>query len=107
MFYVVVKKYLFIWLYQVLAVAHGLSIYSTWAPEHAGSVVVTCRLSCLMTCEILVPGPGIEPTSPTLEGGFLTTGPLGKFQRDLLLMSAMGREVRNSITLLTNLTPLE
>ena len=68
-------KKIFIWLYQALVVAHGLSSYSTWAPEHAGSVVVTCRLSCLTTWEILVPRPGIEPMSPTLEGGFLTTGP--------------------------------
>ena len=28
-----------------------------------------------MACGILAPQPGIEPTSPTLEGGFLTTGP--------------------------------
>ena len=25
-----------------------------------------------------LPGPGIEPVSPALAGGFLTTGPLGK-----------------------------
>ena len=31
-------------------------------------------------CGILVLGPGIEPTSPVLEGEFLTTGPPGKFQ---------------------------
>ena len=28
---------------------------------------------------ILVSQPGIEPTSPALEGGFLTTGPPEKF----------------------------
>ena len=28
---------------------------------------------------ILVTQPGIEPTSPALEGGFLTTGPPEKF----------------------------
>lgn len=27
---------------------------------------------------ILVPGPGIEPVSPALEGGFLSTGIPGK-----------------------------
>ena len=27
---------------------------------------------------ILVPRPGIKPTSPALEGGFLTLGPPGK-----------------------------
>ena len=29
-------------------------------------------------CGILIPQPGIEPVSPALEGGFLTTGPPGK-----------------------------
>ena len=32
-----------------------------------------------ITHGILVPQPGIEPTSPALEGGFLTTGPPEKF----------------------------
>ena len=45
---------------------------------HVGSVVVACRLSCFMTCGILLPQPGIEPTFPALQGGFLTTGPPGK-----------------------------
>ena len=31
-----------------------------------------------------IPGPGIELTSPTLVGGFLTTGPPGKSRRRLL-----------------------
>ena len=29
-------------------------------------------------CEILAPQPGIEPTSPVMEGEVLTTGPPGK-----------------------------
>ena len=29
-------------------------------------------------CGVLVPGSGIEPQSPALEGGFLTTGPPGR-----------------------------
>ena len=37
------------------------------------SLVVVCRLSCPLACAILVPQPGIKPTSPALEGGFLTT----------------------------------
>ena len=36
------------------------------------------RLSCPKACGILVPWPGIKPMSPTLEGRFLTMGPLGK-----------------------------
>ena len=43
-----------------------------------GSVVVAHGLSCLAACGILVPWPGIEPVSPALEGGILTTGPTGK-----------------------------
>ena len=35
-------------------------------------------LTCSAAREILVPRPGMEPTSPALEGGFLTTGPPGK-----------------------------
>ena len=55
-----------------------LSSCGAWAPECVGSVAVAHRFSCPMACGILVPRPGIEPTSPALEGGFLTTGPPGK-----------------------------
>ena len=48
------------------------------APGCVGSVVVVHRLSRLTACRILVPQPGIEPTSPALEGGFFTSGPPGK-----------------------------
>ena len=47
--------------------------------RHSGSVLVVCRLSCPKVCEILVHQPRIEAVSPALEGGFLTTGPPGKF----------------------------
>ena len=46
--------------------------------QGAGSAAVAPGLSFPMACGILVPQPGIEPASPTLEGGFLTTGPTGK-----------------------------
>ena len=32
-----------------------------------------------------VPGPGMEPTPPALEGRFLTTGPPGKPRRGSVL----------------------
>ena len=35
------------------------------------------ELSCSAPYGILVPQPGIEPTSPAWEGGFLTTAPPG------------------------------
>ena len=38
-------------------------------------VVAMHRLSCSVACGILVPQPGIKPSSPALKGGFLTTGP--------------------------------
>ena len=71
---------------QALPAARGrLSSCGTWAPEHAGSVVVACGLSCSMACGISVPWPGIEPAFPTLEGGFLTTGPPGSPQYFIIL----------------------
>ena len=42
------------------------------------AAVVAQRLRCSQACGILVPQPGVEPTSPALEGRFLTTGPPGK-----------------------------
>ena len=33
------------------------------------------RINCLVACGILVPGTGIEPASPALQGRFLITGP--------------------------------
>ena len=59
------------------AVLHRLSDSGTQAPEYMGSVVVS-RLSCSGVCRILLPWSRIEPTSPALQGGVLTTGPLGK-----------------------------
>ena len=50
------------------------------------SLVVVCGLTCPTACGILVPQPGIEPMSPALEGGFLTTGPPGKSQNNVLLI---------------------
>ena len=35
-------------------------------------------LSCSVACSILVPQPGIKPTSPELQGRFFTTGLPGK-----------------------------
>ena len=43
------------------------------------------RFSCSVACGILVPQPGIKPTSPVLQGGFLTTGPQWKSWRSNVL----------------------
>ena len=60
--------------------ARGLCSCGTQALQLwlACSVVVAHGLSCPAACGILVSRQGIEPASPTLEGGFLTTGPPGK-----------------------------
>ena len=39
------------------------------------SLVVVLGFSCPTVCGILAPRPGIEPVSPSLKGGFSTTGP--------------------------------
>ena len=44
-----------------------------------GSLLQYTSFSCCLTaCGIFVPRPGIKPTTPELESGFLATGPLGK-----------------------------
>ena len=40
---------------------------------------VANRLQCTAGCGILVPWPGIKPTSSALQGRFLTTGPARKY----------------------------
>ena len=44
-------------------------------------VVVAQGFSCPLACGILLPRPRIEPMSPALAGGLLTTGPPGKFRQ--------------------------
>ena len=69
-----------------LVVAHGLFVTvhrllsncGLWAPECTGSVVEVLEPGCPAACGILVPWPRIEPSSPALEGRFLTTRPPGK-----------------------------
>ena len=57
-------------------------VCGTWALSlrRASSVVVAHALSCPVACGILVPRPGIKPTSPALESGFFTTGLPGRSQ---------------------------
>ena len=46
-----------------------LSSCGLWTPEHVGSVVAAHELSGPLACRLLVPRPGIKPTSSALEGG--------------------------------------
>ena len=47
-----------------------------------------------MACGIIAPQPGIEPSSPALEGKVLTTGPPGKSLNDLFKYSLSIRQRR-------------
>ena len=86
---VVFKRYVFIWLYQVLIPARGICIASFRIFHCSAQTLVTmhglssCGLhgpSCSAACGILDMGSfslGIEPRSPELQGGFLTPGQSG------------------------------
>ena len=50
-----------------------------------------------MMCGVLVPWPGVEPTSPALQGRFLTTGPPGKSLSSIFLIFAVLVDEKSSI----------
>ena len=90
------QKKFFFWLQWVFVAAQESFI---------ASLVVACGLHRPMACGLLVPQPGIEPTSPAsmlqdrfffffLQDRFLTTGPPGKF----LLMLLLATEMTGNIT---------
>ena len=59
-----------------VVVARGLSSCGSWALECRLS---SCGAQSQLPCSMWdLPGPGIEPLSPALAGGFLTTVPPGK-----------------------------
>ena len=59
-----------------VVVVRGLSSCGSQAPEHRLS---SCGARAELLCGIWdLPGPGLEPMSPALAGGFLTTTPPGK-----------------------------
>ena len=66
-----------------VVVAHGLSSCGSWALERRLSICGTCAL--LLHGMWDLPGPGLEPVSPALAGGFLTTVPPGKPQGQAVL----------------------
>ena len=69
----------------------GFSCCGAWALGAGASVVVARGLSsCGSRASLLrgmwdLPGPGLEPVSPALAGGFLTTAPPGKSQEHFLI----------------------
>ena len=58
-----------------VVVARGLSSCGSWALERGLS---SCGARALLLRMWDLPGPGLEPVSPALAGGFLTTAPPGK-----------------------------
>ena len=64
-----------------------------------GSAVAACRLSFSEVRGILVPQPGIEPTSAALQGGFLTAGA----PREVPLIYSYQLSYEGSLFLLTYL----
>ena len=67
--------------------------------------VVFLGFSCSLTHGILISQPGIEPTSPTLEGRFLTTGPPGSVPLQSLLVIKWFSSVINVQSRAGNFSP--
>ena len=59
-------------------------------------VVVVCGLNCPVAWGILLLEPGIEPMSPTLEGGVLTTGLPGKSPYLMKTVRLLGKDEASS-----------
>ena len=66
------------WL-KILACAPSSLSLTSWALGRTWRMILLFGLRDLyLACGILVPRPGIEPSSPALQGRFLTTGSPGK-----------------------------
>ena len=73
----VLFKKIFIWLHGTWDLHRIMQDLTLWLTD---SLVAMLRLSCSAAGGIYVPRPGIDPVSPALQAGFLTTGPLRKPQ---------------------------
>ena len=77
--------FVYFWLHHVLVSACGVFHCGTWASLELQSTSsrVSGPSSCAVRVQLprgmwnAVPWPQVEPTSPVLEGGFLSTGPQG------------------------------
>ena len=85
--------YLFIWLHQL---QHGGSLL--WSTD-SEAIDSSYRLSCSEANEVFIPPSRIEPMSPALEGGFLTTDPSEKALRTALWVSESKKSERNHLFL--------
>ena len=87
------KKLTYFWLHQVL-------VAGTWILllRQMGLVVTEYGLSCPVACGILVPGTGIEPTSPALETGLLTIWPPRKSPLQPFLISVTDQNLIENLS---------
>ena len=78
-----ISTQLFVWqslhefLWGVVSLGRGLALLSLHFGAQA-PLAAAHSLSFPMACGILVPSPGIKPTSPAFENRFFTTAPPGK-----------------------------
>ena len=73
-----------------VSAAHGLSSCGSRAPGHR---LNSCSMRALLLPSMWdLPGPGIEPVSPALAGGFFATGSLGKPLADILILDFQNGE---------------
>ena len=70
-----------------------------------GTSVSSCRLRWFAACGILVPGPGIKPSSSTLQGVFLTTGTPGRSYIRKFYDLSLASHCSKSFSLLLNSSP--
>ena len=74
-----------------VVVARGLSSCGSWALERRLS---SCGARTWLLCGMWdLPGPGLEPMSLALAGGFLTTAPPGKSRISYLEYQALSLEI--------------
>ena len=63
----------------------GARSTGSWCPGFS-----SCGAQAKLPCGMWdLPGPGVEPMSPVLAGGFLTTGPLGKLMSRFIKVLAL------------------
>ena len=84
-----------------VVVARGLSSCGWWALERRLS-------SCGAWAQLLrsmwdLPGPGLEPVSPALAGGFLTTAPPGKPDPIIIILHSLSTNTESTRNMETSL----
>ena len=85
-FYFFINLFIYFWLSWLFVAAHGLSVVvasrgysSLWCAGFSSPWLLLLRSTGSRLRGMWdLPGPGLEPVSPALAGGFLTTAPPGK-----------------------------